>query len=139
MWKSFKKFFLYFVVALVVMVGFVYYTEYDLYFAHPNSHAPVAESLSSMKELQMALDLYYNDKLLFPESLNQLMPIYIQSIPVNKIFVKSLFSSPTNKAFIYSRIDGGKGYSLCGTFNNPPPNIVVDSNNQYCVSQNTGI
>jgi type II secretory pathway pseudopilin PulG len=119
-------------ITLAVLVGITYLVVYGLYFSHPNPRKPVGETLSYMKEIRAALELYKNEHQTYPQDLRQLVPtIYERTLPTNKV------SSGVEKPFVYTQTENGEGYSLCATILTPDQDMVVDANHQYCETQST--
>jgi len=74
-----------------------------------------AKRISDMKQLQLALEMYYDDKTSYPntgELSNKLVPNYIPAEP----------KDPSEEtSYSYASLDSGKDYCLAAKFEGTPP------------------
>jgi hypothetical protein len=70
-----------------------------------------ASRLADILKLRSTLELYFNDKNTFPDTLQQLLPTYIALIPTSPTEGLGACSSTDNE-YQYKKLSGGKNYQI---------------------------
>ncbi|MDO8514267.1 MAG: peptidoglycan-binding protein [bacterium] len=83
-----------------------------------------ARRIADIKQLQLALELYYDDKGMYPPTTSFLAPDYIASVPIDV---------SDNNSYSYDQLGGGRGYELGASLENR--SSALDYDNDVAPSQ----
>ena len=130
--KAFTLIELLVVVAIISMMASIILSSLN----QARSKSRDARRVADIKQLQLALSLYYNDNGSYPSSLTSgLAPNYISVVPNDP-------GPAAGRTYTYSAPSGASTYTLYATLENPDPSLTsspscapaAGTTNYYCVA-----